>query len=108
MAYNYCNVNSRTGSITIAWFLPIDTRLTYVINQNEMEHPQISINYNGHKTAVTVLPNSRFLVQITTNPYYIRVDNFEDDSQRWVEEETNRETRLAKEIGKLIEEEMAG
>lgn len=71
-----------------------------------MAHPQISIQYNGHKTAVTMLPNSRFLVQITAQPYYIRNENFGEATNKWVEDETNRETHLATELGRLIEVEM--
>ena len=81
--------------------LPVDSH-----KHNCMAYPQISINYNGHKTAVTMLPDSRFLVQITTQPYYLRRENIEDNTPKWVEDETNRETHLARELGKLIEAEM--
>lgn len=70
-----------------------------------MNDPQISISYNGRKTAVTCLPDNTFLVQITSKPYYIRMLNSEDGLCRWVEVETDRTTPLASEIGGIIEKQ---
>lgn len=63
---------------------------------------QIEINYNGHKTAVTCLPNDEYYIQITNSPYVIKRMPQPDGSATWIEVEQNRETELSENIGNLI------
>ena len=72
-----------------------------------MNNPQISINYNGHRTAVTCLANNIFRVQITTRPYHIQRKLKDDGTEFWVEVESDRETWLSKDLGQLIAKPVA-
>ena len=67
-----------------------------------MRNPQISINYNGHRTAVTCLEDNIFYVQITPTPYRIQRRLHDDGTDVWIEIESNRETMLSKNLGHLI------
>ena len=70
-----------------------------------MNNPQISISYNGHRTAVTCMEDNTFMVQITSHPYLIQHIKKEDGTGYWIEVESNRETPLSTIIGSLIEEQ---
>lgn len=70
-----------------------------------MNNPQVTISYNGHRTAVTCLSDNIYLVQISPCPYHIQYKTRADGTGYWVEVEDHRETSLANDIGRLIREQ---
>lgn len=69
-----------------------------------MNNPQFSVLYNGHPVAVTILDGELYMVQVTYKPMQIQLKKNFDGSANWVEVETQQETYLTREIGKLIAE----
>ena len=67
-----------------------------------MSNQQFSIFFNGPPVAVTVLENNTFMAQITYKPVYIQLKNNSKGEEQWVDQETQQETYLSKELGKLI------
>lgn len=67
-----------------------------------MNNPQISISYNGHKTAVTCMEDNIYMVQITSHPYLIQHIENGDGLGFWIEVESKRTTLLSTTIGDLI------
>ena len=45
---------------------------------------------------------STFMVQITYKPVYLELQTDSDGIDHWIETETNQESELAKELGRLI------
>lgn len=66
-----------------------------------MDNQQFSILYNGHPVAVTALKDDTYMVQITYKPIHIQVKK-DKEEKKWVEAETQQETYLSVQLGKLI------
>lgn len=68
-----------------------------------MEKKGFTIYYNGKNVSVTSLDDNTFMFQITYKPVYVKRMTDDKGNKVWCDLETNRETMLSKEIGKLIE-----
>ncbi len=71
-----------------------------------MSNQQLTISYNGHKTAVTCVGNNTYLIQITSSPYYVQFVSNDDGTPKWIEVSTGMQTPLSKELGELIEDQL--
>lgn len=67
-----------------------------------MQSNQFSVSYNGHPVAITVLDDDQYLVQVTYKPIIIKCQGTNGGHQ-WVDVESQLETYVSREIGKLIE-----
>lgn len=67
-----------------------------------MSNPQFSVLYNGHPVAITILADDLYLVQVTYKPLQIQLQKNNDGTEKWIEVDTQQETFLTCEIGKLI------
>ncbi|WP_018614538.1 hypothetical protein [Segetibacter koreensis] len=67
-----------------------------------MNNPQFTVLYNGHPVAVTKLDNDTYIVQATYKPQQIQLKKNSDGSEKWVEVETQLQTFLTNEMGRLI------
>ena len=68
---------------------------------------QFSVVYNGHPVAVTVLDDNKYMVQVSYKPLNIQLVKNNENEERWVEVDTQQETYLTREVGKLIESAQA-
>ncbi len=68
-----------------------------------MEKQAFTVYYNGKNVSVTVLDDNTFMFQVTYKPVYIKLMTDSNGQKIWHDLETNQETMLSKEIGKLIE-----
>ena len=66
-----------------------------------MSKQDFTIQYNGRR-ADCMQDGSKFMVQITYKPVYLELQTDSDGVDHWIETETNQESELAKELGKLI------
>lgn len=67
-----------------------------------MSNAQFSVLYNGHPVEVTVLNNDTYMIQVTYKPVSIRLQNNDAGEERWVDVETQQETYMTRELGRLI------
>jgi hypothetical protein len=67
-----------------------------------MSDKEFSILFNGHPVAVTALNDDTYMVQVTYKPVNIQLKHDSLGVERWVEVETQQETYLSAELGKLI------
>ncbi len=67
-----------------------------------MNNPQFSVPYNGHPVAVTILDNDIYMVQVTYKPLKVQFKKNDDGTENWIELESQQETFLTNEIGRLI------
>ena len=70
-----------------------------------MQSNQFSVSYNGHPVAITILDDDKYLVQVTYKPIVIQSQEINGRHQ-WVDVESQLETYVSREIGKLIEAHM--
>ena len=68
-----------------------------------MEKQGFTIYYNGKNVSVSALDNDIFMFQVTYKQVYLKRIINDNGEEVWCDLETNRETMLSKEIGKLIE-----
>lgn len=66
-----------------------------------MSNHQFSVLFNGHPVSVTGLENDTYMVQVTYKPLCIQLKNGEGE-EIWVDTETQQETYVSSELGKLI------
>ena len=66
-----------------------------------MSKQDFTIQYNGRR-ADCMQDGSKFMVQITYKPVYLELHTDSDGVDHWIETETNQESGLAKELGRLI------
>ena len=71
-----------------------------------MSNPQFSVVFNGHPVSVTALENETFMAQVTYKPVTIQLKNNNDGQEQWVDMETQQETYVSAELGKLIAEHL--
>jgi hypothetical protein len=67
-----------------------------------MNNQQFSVLFNGHPVAVTALDNDSYMVQVTYKPVTIQLKKNSDGQEHWVDQETQLETFVSSELGKLI------
>ncbi|GEO11148.1 hypothetical protein [Segetibacter aerophilus] len=67
-----------------------------------MSNHQFSILFNGHPVSVTALDNDSYLVQVTYKPVTIQLKKTSDGREHWLDQETQQETYVSRELGKLI------
>lgn len=67
-----------------------------------MSTRHFSISFNGHPAAVTSLENDTYMVQITYKPIHIQLKHDSQGKEQWIDLETQQETYLSAELGKLI------
>jgi hypothetical protein len=67
-----------------------------------MNNHQFSVLYNGHPVAVTVLDNDVYMVQVTYKPLSIQLKTNDKGEENWIDVETQQETYVSQELGKLI------
>ena len=66
-----------------------------------MSKEDFTIQYNGRR-ADCMRDGSHFMVQITYKPVYLELKTDNNGVDHWIETETNKESELAKELGRLI------
>jgi hypothetical protein len=69
------------------------------------ENKDFTLNYNGRKTECRSLGDHSFMVQITYKPVYLSWHLDDDGIEHWIEKESNKETSLSQELGKLIRDQ---
>ncbi len=67
-----------------------------------MEKQGFTVYYNGKKVSVTALPDNAFMFQVSYKPVYVKLVTNSNGEKTWCDQEMNKETMLAKEIGELI------
>lgn len=67
-----------------------------------MNEHQFVVQYNGHPVEVTALDNETYRVQVTYKPLNIRLQKNNEGQEHWVEAETQQESYVSREVGKLI------
>lgn len=72
-----------------------------------MSNPQFSVSYNGHPTAVTVLGDGTYIVQVSYKPLHIQSKKNNDGTESWIEVESRQETFVTREVGRLISQHYA-
>ena len=66
-----------------------------------MSNYQFSVLYNGHPVSVSALENDTYLLQVTYKPISIQLKTI-DGQEKWVDTESQQETYVTRELGKLI------
>ena len=67
-----------------------------------MSNLQFPVLYNGRPVEITAVGEEIFLVQISYKPLRIQRMISDEGNEYWIEVDSNRESLLSKEIGKLI------
>ena len=67
-----------------------------------MHSNQFSVSYDGRPVAITALDDEKYLVQVTYKPIIIQYKEIHGHPQ-WVDVESQLETYVSREIGKLIQ-----
>jgi hypothetical protein len=67
-----------------------------------MINQQLIVSNNGKDIAITCLGNDAYFLQISYKPLKIQRRMDGEGSEKWIDIESNLETPLAKEMGRLI------
>ena len=67
-----------------------------------MSNYQFTVLLNGHPVSVTALDNDSYMAQVTYKPVTIQLTKTSNGEERWIDMETQQETYLSTELGKII------